>query len=389
VKREKLAILVYSMASGGAERAVSVLLPELIRFFDVTLVLMNDEIFYEIPGEVKIRYLERSDPSEPGWKKLAKLPRLALKYRDLCREEGIGISLSFMTRPNYINLLAKKWGGDVRTIISERAMPSLQYGYPGIASRINRRLIRSLYPGADRIVSNSEGNREDLIRNFGISAGMIETIYNPFDLERIRKSSAETAPGEKNGFEFITVGRIDAGKNHRMLIDAFLEAEIGNSVLSILGEGPLKKELEEYARNAADPKKTVRFPGRRKNPFSWMARADCFVFASRHEGFPNVLVEALACSLPVISTDCPSGPREILDERREYDEVLPGVTFGKYGILVPVDDKKAMISAMEKVYNNAVETEKYRRQGRNRAESFAREKIVPEFVRVLKGEERG
>jgi len=267
--KKKLAILIYSMAAGGAERVVSVLLPELTKHYRVTLVLMNDTVFYDIPEEVELRFLERSQPEEPGVMNLLKLPLLAWRYRRLCRKEGMEISLSFMGRPNYVNLLASMAGSGAGTIISERAMPSLQYGYPGLQSMINRRLIRLLYPVADMVVANSRGNREDLIVNFGVPAGKTVTIYNPFDLEYIREKAQKQPAIQKEGFVFATVGRIDEGKNHRMLIEAFSRLDNDMMNLWIIGDGPLREDLEKVVRQKRLEKK-VRFIGRQENPFSWM-----------------------------------------------------------------------------------------------------------------------
>ena len=108
--KKKLSILTYSLASGGAERVVSILLEALKDDFDIHLVLMNDTIFYTIPKGIKVAYLEQSDARESGVLKLLKLPYLAFKYKRFCQKNEIAISLSFMNRPNYINTMAKLLG---------------------------------------------------------------------------------------------------------------------------------------------------------------------------------------------------------------------------------------------------------------------------------------
>ena len=383
MKRKKLAILIYSLAPGGAERVVSVLLPELVRHYRVTLVLMNETRFYPVPEEVEIHWLERSDPAEAGWKKFLKLPLLAWRYRNFCRRNGIGLSLSFMTRPNYINIMAKSLGNGATTLVSERALPSLQYGYPGIASWLNRWLIRRLYPRADCLLPNSFGNREDLIRNFGIPADKCRVLYNPFDLETIREEAEEPPKGwREEGFVFLTVGRLDRGKNHRLLIEAL--AGIGQSGvrLVIIGEGPLEEELRRRARELGVADR-VELVGRQSNPFAWMRRADCFVFASNHEGFPNVLVEALACGTPVISTDCLSGPREILEGCTSYAAREGGIRITNCGLLVPVGEVEAMCRAMEKVYNDADLCRELAGKSGQCAERFEKRGIVRELTGIL------
>jgi N-acetylgalactosamine-N,N'-diacetylbacillosaminyl-diphospho-undecaprenol 4-alpha-N-acetylgalactosaminyltransferase len=382
--KKRLAILIYSLAAGGAERVVSTVLPYLQNRFNVTLVLMNETIFYPVPEGMKVVYLERSEVEEAGWKKLMKLPWLGWRYARWLRENDIDTSWSLMSRPNYVNILAKIFGSPSGTVISERAMPSLQYGYPGLASWINRQLIRSLYPKADLILANSAGNRSDLIRHFGIPESKISVVYNPFDLKRIETFCMDSASVQKKErlFTFVTVGRLDEGKNHRMILEAFAKLKERNTRLLIIGEGPLRSELESLARRRGLWER-VSFLGRQSNPFAYMAAADCFLFASRHEGFPNVLVEALACGLPVISTDCPSGPREILDERQNYDEEITGLYEARYGWIVPVDDVDAMEEGMERVYNNTESRAEISKRARERARTFDTERMVPKFCDLL------
>ncbi|WP_456394133.1 glycosyltransferase [Nitratifractor sp.] len=383
--KPRVAVLIYSLAAGGAERVVSLLLPELMRYYEVTLVLMNETIFYEVPEGVKIHYLERSRPDEPGWKKLLKLPLLAWRYRRFCRKEGIGLSVSFMTRPNYLNSLSRILGSEATTVLSERAHPSKQYGDAGVTSRINRRLIRLLYPHAECILANSLGNKGDLHKKFGIEREKISVIYNPVDLKAISEAVKEPFAGPEFGeeaFVYLTVGRMDRGKNHRMLLEAFATIDADDRRLVLVGDGPLRSELESQAASLGISDRVV-FAGRQRNPFVWMARADCFVFASRHEGFPNVLVEALACALPVISTDCLSGPREILDERSDYARPLPRIWEGRYGILTAVDDVEAMAESMQKMYNDAQIRKKYRESGPVRAKEFSIEKIASQYLKLL------
>jgi len=183
-------------------------------------------------------------------------------------------------------------------------MPSLQYG-KGISGFINRTLIKLLYPKADLLFANSKGNAIDLENNFKIKN--IQVIYNPFDIDKIKEKSKESV-NLKSGFNFVTIGRLDEGKNHQLLIKAMREIE-GN--LYIIGDGVLRGYLEQliYTLNLTD---RVFLVGKQKNPYKYLSKADTFLFSSNREGFPNVLVEALACEIPIISTDCKSGPREIL-----------------------------------------------------------------------------
>ncbi|WP_457608481.1 glycosyltransferase [Nitratifractor sp.] len=386
--KKRLAILLYSMAAGGAERVVSVLLPELVRHYDVTLVLMNDTIAYSVPDEVEVHWLERSSPEEPGSKKLLKLPWLAWRYARWLRSQGIGVSLSFMARPNYINALASHMGSEARTLLAERAFPSSQHGYGDLQSTINRILIRGLYPMADRICANAEANRHDLIGHFGLDPEKVVTIHNPFDLEKIAAEAQRGREGKEPGeFVYLSVGRLDRGKNHRLLIEAFARIRRPGMRLRIVGEGPLCSELEELCRRLV-LEDAVELLGYREDAFALMGAADAFVFGSRHEGFPNVLVEALACGLPVISTDCPGAPREILAPGTETPSRWRGPEEGRYGVLVPVDDAESMALAMERVYNSETLRTRYRKAAKRRAADFDKSVIVPRWLAAIKNLEK-
>ena len=320
--KKRVSILIYSLAGGGAERVVSILSDALSEEYDVTLVLMNNTIAFDIPRHIQIFFLENSDPHEHGMKKLLKLPLLGLRYKRFCQKNSIDISLAFTNRPSYISIFAKIFGNHIPTIISERTTPSMMYKENNLLSRVNKLLIRYLYPRADTIITNSEGNRLDLIKHFFIDPQCIETIYNPFDLTKIKQSAIKEVPEHSfDIFTFISVGRLDRGKNHRLLIEAFSMLEDTATQLIILGEGVEREGLQRYIRSLSLQER-VFLLGFDRNPYQYLIRSDLFVFTSRYEGFPNVLVESLACGLPVISTDCKSGPREILAPETRIDKQL-------------------------------------------------------------------
>ena len=366
---KKIAFFIYSLASGGAERVVSILLEHFSKKYETHLVLMNDTIFYEVPKNVKIHFLEKSLPNEHGIKKLIKIPFLAKKYAEYLEKERIDISISFMNRPNYINVWAKK---SAKTIISERSNPTLQHrcGFQGF---INRFLMKKLYKKADTVIANSFGSADDLKRNFNVSS--VKVIYNPI------KPCRYTKKKKNNTFTFITVGRLDNGKNHKMLIDAFRLANLDAS-LHIIGTGELKNKLKRYVESI-NLKEQIKFLGKQNNVFRFLNEANCFVFSSKHEGFPNVLLEALACNLPIISTDCQYGPREILAPDTDFRYQTKEIEFAECGILVPVNDVEKMAKAMEIIYNDSKLREKYAQKVTERAKDFDVKNIIKEWEKLL------
>ncbi len=376
--KTKISILIYSLASGGAERQVSILLESLQDKYDLTLVLMNDTIFYTIPKDIKVVYLEKSKPVENGFKKLIKLPFLGWKYKKILKKNNIDISFSFMTRPNYINIFSKLFGSKVKTIISERSHFSLQYSYNNLQSFINKILVK-LYNYADMVIANSKGNAQDLRLSFNICT-KIQTICNAIDIQKIDILQSGAINVKTKKFVFVTIGRLDVGKNHQMIIDAMKSVD---AMLWIIGDGELKNNLELIIDNLK-LKDRVKLLGRQKNPYKFLSKADCFVFASNHEGFPNVLLEALACGLPVISTDCKSGPREILSPSSDiWVQLQNDIELAKYGILTPVGSTLKLKEAMKLIMNDNELRPKYKKQSKQRAEDFKIEKIIKQYEKIL------
>lgn len=197
--------------------------------------------------------------------------------------------------------------------------------------------IRRFYPDADRVVAVAQGMAEDLVANVGLAPETVEVIHNPIDAERIASRAREAPerdwPRDDGLPVLVTAGRLEPQKDHRNLLRAFARLrERRDARLLVLGDGSLRQGLvaEASELGLAD---RVSFPGRVDNPHAYFARAAAFVLSSVFEGFPNVLLEALACGCPVVSTDCPSGPSEILSRP-------------ELGALVPPGDPDALADAM-------------------------------------------
>ena len=383
--KKRLSIFLYSLGSGGAERVASVLLGELKESFDITLILMNDTIFYEIPKEIDVVFLEKSRPFENGLLKFLKLPLLSWRYKKILKKYNINISLSLMNRPNYINVMTKFFGYQGRVIISERGTPS-KYYKDNLQGKISKSLIRFLYPKADKIVVNSMGNYMDLVENFSVKEKLLKLIYNLYDIQKIdfqKRDSCDILKND-NSFKFITVGRVDEGKNHRLLIKSLKDLDIDDVKLYIIGDGELKNELEQYVVSENMENKVI-FLGHRKNPYKYLYNSDCFVFSSNYEGFPNVLLEALLCELPVISTDCKSGPREILAPDTPITKETSSIELAEYGILTKVGSIKDMQKAMKLIYKDKNLRDTYKNKAKIRANEFDKKKIIKKWIGVLDG----
>jgi glycosyltransferase involved in cell wall biosynthesis len=213
--------------------------------------------------------------------------------------------------------------------------------------------IRRLYPAIDQIVAVSEGVADDTASIAQLPRANIHVIRNPVVTPRMNALAAAPCPHpwletNRECPVIIAAGRLQRQKDFPTLIRAFRQIKRDRDArLLILGEGRLRDSLFALAREldlqvGADG--SLELPGFQTNLYAWLARADLFVLSSAWEGSPNVLTEALALGVPVVATDCPSGPREILDG-------------GRYGPLVPVGDSAAMAAAIERTLDNPLPAE--------------------------------
>lgn len=373
----KIAVFIYSLGGGGAERVVSQLIPYLENNgFDVYLVLMNNTCVYPFETKNKPFFLENSKTTESNVLKFLKIPFLAYKYHIFLKKNKINKSFSFLTRPGFISVLTK-WFNKKRTIIiSERSNSSLQYGNHNLQSWINNFLIKELYPKADLIIANSNGNAQDLITNYNVPRYKITTIYNPISLEAIFAIAPKKDFFDTNYINLVSVGRLNSGKNHHLLIKSLEFFKLQKVRLYIFGDGILKDELEKTIQDLK-LENYVFLMGFESNIYKYLKAADLFVFSSNHEGFPNVILEAMACELPIVSTNCPSGPNEIFKVNTDYD--FSDNVLTDYGILVPRNNIKKMVEAINILMQNKKYYQNCKTQVVKRVEDFEANKILDEF----------
>ena len=370
---KKLSVFIYSMAGGGAERVVSNLLGELCKAYEVHLVLMNDRIYYEIPTQVQIHYIENSAPFENGLIKLFKLPFLGRKYKKLCESLGIDIHFVWMNRPCYVAGFARFFGLKGAMIFNECSTPSVLYKENNFKSKASKALLKFFYPKSDFILPNSLGNLKDLRDNFGIDENKMSVLYNALNLDEIMQKSQENINYEKPFF--LSVGRLDSGKNHELLIRAYSKLKNCDKDLLILGEGMLREKLQNLI-NELNLQDRVKLLGFDNNPYKYMSKCYAFVFVSLFEGFSNALIEAMACGKLVISSDHKSGARELIGD----DE---------WGVLVGVNDEESTIKAMQKALNSPDYVKFYEKKAKIRASFFDKKKISKDLIEIIEKIDKG
>ena len=235
---------------------------------------------------------------------------------------------------------------------------------PGTRHTLRRRL---LFPAAAHVAAVSQGVAENVAEVVGVPEARLSVIYNPaVTPEALRR--AEEAPDhpwfcDSGPPVVLGAGRLAPQKDFPTLIEAFRRVAAGRPCrLLILGEGPLRSDLEGRVRSLG-LRDCVSLPGWAENPYAFMARAALFVLSSRHEGFPGALVEALACGCPAVSTDCPAGPSEILEDP---------------ALLAPVGDPEALARVMLRALDRPVDKAALRRK----AARFSMERAVEGYEGV-------
>ncbi|MFW6133967.1 MAG: glycosyltransferase [Elusimicrobiota bacterium] len=245
-----------------------------------------------------------------------------------------------------------------------------------VDSFFTRIFARKAYKSANKVVIMTEEMRKDLIENFKLSDKKFVSIPNPVDVDSIEKQSIQEVKHvwlrkDRKIPVIISMGRLDPAKGYEILLKAFCEfRKKKDAKLIILGEGKLRKKLRKLAFNLGI-EKDVDFAGVKKNPYSYIAKSDLFVLSSLWEGFPNALVEAMACKVPVIASNCQSGPSEI-------------ITNGENGILVSPGDPMELSKAMNKVFEKPDYRERLVLNGFNRAKDYEAKKVTKKYEKLFK-----
>jgi glycosyltransferase involved in cell wall biosynthesis len=256
-----------------------------------------------------------------------------------------------------------------KLVLREVGSPSIaQVHDPYLQNRIAYRLLRHLYRYADRVITLTRGARHDLAQNFSVPEHRISwmssnAVIPPATVGRLARWDGEA--GRERDL-IVCLGRLSPEKDHRLLLRAMtLLPKDRPWRLAVVGDGPEREALELFVHEHGLSERTV-FTGFVSDPFAWMMRARVAVCSSVYEGLCNAIIEALACGTPVVSTDCPYGPREILQDDR-------------YGTLVPVGDARAMASAIETALDQAVDRKSLMQRGLD----YTAERAATSFLEIV------
>jgi len=363
MEKKKIAIFLPSLSGGGAEK----MMVNIARGFSengiqVDLVLGNAKGPYMsmVPTEVRIVDLKST-------RLLLSLRKLA-RYLKVEKPQSLLVTLE---SSSVIALLAKIISR-VSTKLVVRIPNNMSQQMKNAKSTKHKfilRLASMLYKKADGIIAISEGVAKDTAKVTGIPLEKIEVIYNPVVTDELIKKSREQVNHIWFNSEVPTivgVGRLSKQKDFPVLIEAFSKViKKRDARLVIIGEGEEQESLNQLVKDLGLTK-LVDFIGFVDNPYKFMEKSSVFVLSSAWEGFGNVIVEAMACGTPIVSTDCKSGPSEILDN-------------GNFGKLVPVGDSEKMATAIIESLDNSINSEIIK----DRAAEFRLDSIKKQYLKML------
>ena len=323
-------------------------------------------------------HLHRVDLGIPCHFRLKMIRQMILPLRQSIQSAQADVILSTLPALNFVTVLAWKLAGSPgKLVLGEHTLPLTRLleverknTSKSLITHLSPLFGRWLYPQADQVIAVSHGIAQELQSSFKLSSNKVQIIYNPVVDDRLAQQA--TLPIEHPWFQageppvFLAVGRLSQQKDYPTLLQAFAKlCQTHDARLLILGEGELRKKLENLIKNL-EIESNVDMPGFVTNPYKYIARATALVLSSVWEVLPTVLIEALACGCAVVSTDCDYGPREILNK-------------GEYGTLVPVGDANALAEAMKQTITQPLD----RQRLQSYAQKFSVDKAIDRYKEVL------
>jgi glycosyltransferase involved in cell wall biosynthesis len=310
----------------------------------------------------------------PGHRMRYAVPGLRRVIRALAPSIVVSSGIPSLNLATLVAVRTLPRGRRPKVILREAAVPSMARHDPSRSNRIAYRILRHLYRRADRIITLTDQAKRELVQNFSVPEGLISVMHlsaviPPSLVERMSQWDGET--GRERDL-IVCVGRLSREKDHRTLLRAMALMPLERSWhLAIVGVGPERAALEAFAHSHGVANRTV-FTGWVPDAYDWIMRARVLVLPSNYEGLPCVIMEALACGTPVVSTDCPYGPREILDG-------------GRYGTLIPVGNAVAMAAAIEATLDHVPDRSFLMRRGFE----YTAERAAARFLEILADVEPG
>ncbi|MDE7000216.1 MAG: glycosyltransferase [Lachnospiraceae bacterium] len=386
-EKKRIALFINSLSGGGAERVVSRIARELDKEYGLYIFLVEGKKrFYECAGTIV-------DLGSGKERYIVNVVHAVCNINKAVRKYKIDCVMSFLDMPNLINCLfchKVKKIANIRNYTDAESCRTWK-------EKVKFIILRDNLKRADKVIFASQELRMEMVEVSGIEPAKAVAIENPYDAEEIDHLSHAGIEPDIERFirehrTAVAVGRLDEQKGYDELLDIFAQVckKDCRAALVILGEGALKKDMEEWIRDR-QLEKRVMLLGLRENPFAYMGRCCLYVSCSLHEGFPNALVEAMACGLPAIHTDCRTGPREIITGGLAELNIRQAL-YSTYGILIPSHTralvsrdmtKKEFADAWVQLLSSDETCEKYREVSRVRAVHFGMAECLQKYQAAI------
>ncbi len=364
---KKVVFITLNLGKGGAEKVFTTLVKNLHTTFDITVVSIHGGGYYEQDIiNTGVNYYTLKGPA-------GNTLLYVFRLRKILRKIKPEVLVSFLWYPNIISGMANLFSS-TSLIVSERSNHRIYLNSDTKKKLLWKPLLRLVYKRANLIIPNSKKMGENIIEDFKLNKNKIKTIHNGIDFNQIDKLVSEPV----NDFKFesekkylISVGRLNEPKNYQYLLRAFylLIKKINNVELLILGDGNLKSDLINITEKL-NIKEKVHFVGFKSNPYKYLKKANCYVMSSKREGFPNALIEGLYVTGKVVSTNCQTGPDEI-------------ITDGKDGYLVSLDNTEEMAEAIYKIISDSKIATKFYEAGREKVKLFNKDFMIESFKNII------
>jgi glycosyltransferase involved in cell wall biosynthesis len=405
---KNLLLLIPNLGLGGAQRVFHDHSVELARHYYVTEAVFNMDGGNMYPSTNELVSLDVAGGGNPATK-LRNFWQRIVRLKSLKQRLQTAVCISHLEGADYVNLLSKGTGKIILCVHGSKLHDANILGPVGWLRK--NVLMPTLYNRADRIVTVSRDINPELIEGFGVKPEKLVTINNFFEVNQVEAQSHEPlSAAEAAVFAaapvLITSGRLAPQKNQAPFLDAFAALLPQHPAkLVFVGDGELRSALTDHARalglrvyaaweapTPLTPAYDVYFLGLQQNPFKYLRHAAAFVFPSAWEGFPMALGEAMICGLPVLSADCPTGPREMLAPATATPATpLRQAELGAYGVLLPMLTQAATLAADQAVWTaamanllaDAAERARLGQLAYERMQDFTRERIFGQWVQLV------
>lgn len=377
--------------------------------FDVSVVVYeNTPVNFSLPPAVKVHKIGVPLIARFGKSRAAILKRAILRYvllplglvRFITLKQRLGPEVIIVHSPvlSFISLLSKK---REKVIVVDHGLPYKDLQHKLIIKHIIITISKILYHKADGAVAISKPLMNYYLKDIGLDENKVAYIPNFIDLKKIAELSAEALELKFDRIYscpvVVNVGRLTQQKGQWHLLRAFkkVKENVEEARLVIVGDGELRDGLTRLAKELGI-KDCVYFLGWQDNPFKYIVSAQVFVFPSLWEGFPFALVEAMACGVPVIASDCKSGPREVLAPDTDPEYETKKIEYAKYGILTPVPDgvwrpaqdpltreEELLAEAIVKLLEDKTMRMKYSEASKDRATDYSTNRIIPRWIEFV------